>query len=309
MIDETLNLNSFSEKPATWWHDPFLWVFICLVGIGSVVSSIESAGWLSSLLFIPAIILAVIVVLYLSRKLTPLPIEIHRPALECWIVLGWYCIFMLLSTLAKGEGILADEFGKWLWFIIIPILLVFILRGRSSNFREVLQSIGFRSHGLGKALFLGFLAYVAMVPVIPFIIPESQLLELQELFQEPLELLTLLPLSFLLSLVTAGFTEEIFFRGIIQSRLAKLMGSEMHSCLITAFLFGIYHLPYAYFLTSWPTHGNMLWAVSSVLAEQMVAGLLLGVLWLRTHNIAAPILFHALVNTAAIMTSINIQFG
>ena len=112
-------------------------------------------------------------------------------------MLGWYCIFMLLSALTRGEGILANEFGKWLWFIIIPILSVFILRGRSSNFREVLQSVAIRRQDLGKALFLGFLAYVTMVPVIPFIIPESQLLKLQELFQEPLELLTLLPLSFL----------------------------------------------------------------------------------------------------------------
>ena len=75
--------------------------------------------------------------------------------------------------------------------------------------------------------------------------------------------------------------------------------------LITAFLFGIYHLPYAYFSADWPPHGDFVWGLSSVLAEQMVAGALLGILWWRTRNIAAPVLLHALVNTAAIMTSLN----
>ena len=299
--------NNYPKKLITWWLEPFLWGFIVLAVTGLIVSSIESAAWLPGLLLILAAITASILVLFFSRKLTPPPVEIPRPSLECWIMVGYYIVFMFLSTLTKGEGIFGNEFEKWLWFIILPILLVFILRGSSRNLKAVLQSVGLRRQGLSKAILIALLAYAVTVPVIPFIIPESQLQSLQELFQEPLKAMAFLPLCFLLSLVTAAGTEEIFFRGILQPCLTLVMRSELRGCLITAFLFGIYHLPYAYFSTSWPTHGNMLWAVSSVLAEQMVTGLLLGILWLRTHNIAAPVLFHALVNTIAFMTML--KFG
>jgi membrane protease YdiL (CAAX protease family) len=39
----------------------------------------------------------------------------------------------------------------------------------------------------------------------------------------------------------------------------------------------------------------------------MITGLVLGILWLRTHNIAAPVLFHTLINTVAIMSML--KFG
>lgn len=224
-------------------------------------------------------------------------------------MLAYYAAFMVLATLTKGEGILANEFAKWVWFVILPILVLFLLRGRLRGLAGLLRSIGLRRQGLGKALLLGLLGYAAFVPALPFLLPATQIDRLKEILEQPVQFALLLPASFLLSLVTAATTEETFFRGILQSRLSRLVGSELRSCLVTAFLFGVYHLPYAYFSSSWPTHGNLLWAVSSVLAEQMMMGLILGVLWLRTHNIAAPVLLHALVNTIAIMTMLKFGGG
>ena len=186
-------------------------------------------------------------------------------------------VFLVLSFVTRGGGIFGNEFGKWIWFAILPVLLVFVLRLPQKNIGVLFQSIGLRCQGLKKAAPLAFLAYAVFILVMPFILPESQWQTLQDLFHNPLKLLILIPLGFVFSLVTAAFTEEVFFRGILQTRLSIFLRSEIRSCLLEAFLFGIYHLPYAFYLTSWPTHGNLLWAVSGVLVEQMMAGLLLGV--------------------------------
>jgi membrane protease YdiL (CAAX protease family) len=295
------------SKVTHWRTDPFLLGFGLLYGTALITSFIVSKGWLSTLLLGLGIAVTILLVLFLARKYSLQPVDINRPYLECWIIMGWYIGFMFLSAIWKGEGLLANEFGKWLWFVIIPLVLLLVVRGRKTDMIAVLRSVGFHRHGMGKAALLGFLASAFMSPFVVLSLPASQLQKILEILQKPLNLLIVFPISFLLAFITAGFTEELFFRGIMQSRLAKVTGSEMRSCILVAFLFGIYHLPYAYFSPSWPTHGNIAWALSSVLTEQMITGLLLGVLWLRTHNIAAPILFHSMVNTLAVITML--KFG
>ena len=286
----------------TWWADPFLWIFTALIISACILSSIEAAEWLTCLLLVVVVSIACFLVSFATRKQPPVPVSINRPFLEGCILLGWYIIFMAISVVTEGEGIFASEFGKWLWFIALPFFLIYLLRGHSRNIKEVLKSVGLHRRGLGKALLLGLLAYAVVLIAIPFIMPEAQAQRLRELMQSPLNLLLILPLSFAFALVTAALTEEVFFRGFLQTRLAVMMRSEVRGCLAAAMLFGLYHLPYAYFSLSWPTHGNIIWAVSGVIAEQAVTGLILGILWYRTRNLAAPVLFHALVNTLPITT-------
>lgn len=298
-------LSGSLPKQASWWKDSFVVGFGILFGTALWVSCTISSEWLPNVFYTLGIAIAAAVVLFLSRGYQPPPVKIAHPFLECWVSIGWYGIFFLLSMLWKGEGILADEFGKWVWFIVIPITLLLIVRGRKIDLGATLQSIGLHRHGLGKAVLFAILAYALMVPAIAMFMPNPQLQKLQAILHAPLKALIILPLSIGLSFITAATTEEIFFRGIIQSRLAEVSGSEIRGCLLAAFLFGIYHLPYAYFLADWPTHGNMIWALSAVLTEQMAAGVLLGILWVRTHNLFAPIVFHTLVNTLAIMTMLK----
>lgn len=294
----------YPSKAARWWTDPFLVGFGLLYGIALITSSVISQEWS----IFGFVLLALIpFILLLTRRYSPQPVDIERPALECWIAISWYLIYMLLSTIWKGEGILAGEFGKWLWFVALPLGLLLIARGPKPDVIAVLRSVGFHRHGMGKAALVGLVVGVVINLIVIWFFPAAQLQKLMEIAQNPLNLLIRLPIAFALALITAGFTEEVLFRGILQSRLARVTGSEMRGCLLAAFLFGIYHLPYAYFSPSWPTHGNIALAVSAVLTEQMITGVVLGVLWLRTHNLAAPMIFHALVNTLAILTML--KFG
>lgn len=293
------------RKKTIWWKDPFVLGFGVLFGTALWVSCTISSEWLPNVLYALGIVIAAAVVWFLSRAHQPAPVKIAYPFLECWVSIGWYSVFFLLSMVSRGEGILAGEFSKWIWFIVIPIALLLIVHGRKIDLAATLQSIGLHRRGLGKAVLFAILAYAVMIPVIAMFLPDPQLQKLQTILHDPFKALIILPLSMGLSFITAATTEEIFFRGIIQSRLAEVSGSEIRGCLIAAFLFGIYHLPYAYFSASWPTHGSIVWALASVLTEQMAAGVLLGILWMRTHNLFAPIVFHALVNTLAIMTMLR----
>lgn len=299
--------NETRPKAGHWWTDPFLAGFGILYSIAIVISFIVSREWLPTLLFGLGSLVTLLLVLFLTRRSAPQFVDIKWPSVECWIIMGWYVGFMFLSTIWNGGGFLANEFGKWLWFVVMPFILLLVVRGRKPDVFAVLRSIGFQRSGIGRAVLLGFLAYICMLPFVIPALSDSQLQKILELLQNPLNLLIVFPISFLLALITAGFTEELFFRGMLQSRLAEVTGSEMRACILTAFLFGIYHLPYAYFLPSWPTHGNIAWAFSSVLTEQMITGLLLGVLWLRTRNMIAPILFHSLVNTLAMITMLKFE--
>jgi membrane protease YdiL (CAAX protease family) len=246
--------------------------------------------------------------LLLTRKQIPNTVDIRRPALECWVAVGWYVCYMGLSTITRGEGIIGNEVVKWLWFVILPLTLLWVVRRRSDNIATLFKSVGLQRQNIGRALLLGFLTFLILLPFIMLAMSSSQTDKLLAVFQQPFEAIILVPVCFILMVTTAGFTEEMLFRGIIQSRLTKVFGSEMRSCLLTAFLFGIYHLPFAYFSTSWPTHGNVIWAVASVLTEQMVAGIILGTIWARTHNLAASVLLHSLINLIPAMTMIHFNF-
>ena len=297
-----IKLNKKPQRLSAWLTDPFLCLFIILIAAGYIISSIQTGSWAANLIYIAAVTIDSLVVLFLVRTQAPASVAVPKPGLECAIMAGWYVAFMIGLTLTKAAGIFADEFSKWLWFIILPLVILFAIRGRSSDIKTLFRSVGFRRQGIGKAALIALIAYVVMIPAVLFTMPYSQLQKLGIIFRSPVKALVLLPVAFLFSLITAAGTEEIFFRGILQQRIARALRSELRACLIAAFLFGIYHLPYAYFLSDWPTHGNFTWAFSSVLVEQMMAGLILGILWLRTRNIAATILFHALVDTIAIMT-------
>lgn len=285
--------------------------FIVLYGLAQVIAcSAAPSDCLSTLLFGLGVGVAIPLVLLLSRKhLSPLPALViaGHPSAELRVALAWYAVYMALSVAAKGGGILASEVSKWLWFVAIPMGLLFVVACPKTSLVSVLRSTGFRRRGSGKAALLGLSAFLALAPLIALSLPASRTQELIALLQNPGRFLVVALISLVLSFFTAAFTEEVFFRGVIQSRIQSVFGSETQACVMTAVLFGIYHLPYAYFSPSWPTHGNMALAFSSVVTEQMVIGLLLGVLWARTRHIAASMVFHALINLPMFMTVL--KFG
>lgn len=237
------------------------------------------------------------VLVFVRRKPAPDPAPIPRPHVQAGVVGGWLTVCVVLTALAGGAGVLADEFAKWLWFVVGPLVAVAAI-GRS-RVREMLRSLGVRRSGLARAAALGAAAGLTLVPVAVSSMDAAQQAAWAGLVPRPAQAVVVVALAFVAMLATAA-TEEVFFRGLLQTRLAAALRSDLGALLIAAVVFGLYHLPYAYFSPQWPTHGNLAWALGSVLTEQAPMGLLFGALWLRHRNLAAPVVAHALLNTLAL---------
>lgn len=56
------------------------------------------------------------------------------------------------------------------------------------------------------------------------------------------------PVYFCLMILTAGFTEEVFFRGIVQRCMLNTWKRPYMAILSASVLFGLYHFPFAFYL-------------------------------------------------------------
>jgi membrane protease YdiL (CAAX protease family) len=122
--------------------------------------------------------------------------------------------------------------------------------------------------------------------------------------------LYLFPLAFTFMLLGPGFTEEFFFRGVVQTRLTRWFGAHWPAILITSVLFGLYHVPYAYLNPHWPSHGDLARASTAALAQGGIGGLIMGTIYaVSRQNLLAPILTHALLNSLPCMTAIKFGSG
>lgn len=224
-----------------------------------------------------------------------------------WLAaVSWLVVLLAISWFQKGSGIFDGEPAKWLSFVIVPTILLFIVwRGHPGE--KWTRTFGIVKHGSLRAILIGVMSIIPGLAAASVYMPTDQRDRLIHLASNPLNLLVAIPMAFLFAFLTAAFTEEYFFRGILQTRLASVLQNQVRAWLIISLLFGLYHLPYAYFSPDWPTHGNIIWALTSVITEQGMTGLLLGALLLRTGNLWAPIFAHATINALALMTMI--KFG
>ena len=106
------------------------------------------------------------------------------------------------------------------------------------------------------------------------------------------------PLSLAWLVIEVGIVEEFFFRVLLQERLAALLRSSWGGLVLAALLFGLVHAPGFYLRTaatqeSLGSHPALLMAVGYSIVMTSLAGLFVGVLWMRTRNFAVVIIVHA----------------
>lgn len=174
------------------------------------------------------------------------------------------------------------------------------------SLRATLSTVGLRQGQLGRAL----------VWAVPLGLGVSLFMQLfmsrnAEAFRELVtsgRALYLAPLAFLLLLLTTGVTEEFFFRGVLQTRLAGAFRSNLLGVIVTSILFGLYHVPYAYLNPNWPSYGDLAAALQAGLANGILGGVVLGVVYVMARgNLIAAIIVHALIDVFPAMT--QIRFG
>lgn len=101
----------------------------------------------------------------------------------------------------------------------------------------------------------------------------------------------LAPQMMLRNLVMNGFTEEFLFRGALQSRLTALVG-EGWGLVLSALVFGVSHLGPMTAMVG----GDWLAGLAVCIAGQAPAGLLFGLLAIRTRSLIAPTVAHVVLN-------------
>lgn len=185
----------------------------------------------------------------------------------------------------------------WVSLVIIPLALITFLEPGPDGKRSLtaaLASVGLRrgnlTTGLRWAVPLGLLISILAA------LASSRRAEVWDVLTS-LRALYMLPAAFLLLLLTAAFTEEVFFRGVLQTRLTDWTRSKLAGVLITALLFGIYHIPYALLEPSWPSYGDFGAAIRVALFEGGLGGLILGTVFVfAKRNLVATIFVHASIN-------------
>jgi membrane protease YdiL (CAAX protease family) len=197
---------------------------------------------------------------------------------------------------------LEGEILHWFSLVVLPLALIGLMRQQAS-LRELLASVGlaraYWKTGLLWAVLLGLLLSALQLVI------SRQGREIAGMLLTP-RVLYLFPLSFGVMLLTAGFTEEFFFRGVLQTRLAALLHSTWIAVVVTSILFGFYHLPYAYLNPRWPSHGNWPAAFGAAFGQAVPLGLILGTLFVRSRsNLLACAILHALINSLPAMAALK----
>jgi len=184
------------------------------------------------------------------------------------------------------------EFLHWLTLVLLPLWGLRLLSGLS--FRALPRSLGLR-----RDTTLGDLRGAAVLGLgFQFLqlLNARQRVEFLGALVQPLGPLLLI-LAFVLVLGTAATTEECFFRGLVQSRLADFCHSEAAGLFLGMLAFVLYHVPYAYLNPAWPSAGNFPQAVQQAISNGGMSGLALGfVYWRSDRNLLASICLHALIN-------------
>ena len=234
--------------------------------------------------------------------------EISRPSEQLsprdgWIALAWFGLY--LGYLFWNPE---SELAHWITMVLIPftIALVALPAGRRS-IRRALGSVGLRrgnlAAGMGWALLVGALITVFQV------FWGGRAEAIQEIIRTG-RAIWLFPLTFVLMMGMAGFTEDFLFRGFLQTRLERLMRSPWAAVIATSLLFGVYHLPYAYLNPNWPSYGDWGAAWGAAMGNGVPGGLVIGALYVGSRgNLLACAVLHSLINAAPAMTLLKFGGG
>lgn len=179
-----------------------------------------------------------------------------------------------------------DEFVAKPLIYLTPTFLLLL------NERKTFSSIGFSKKNFKRNICIGLLAGV-------FIAGEALLTKQFKYgsmrFNPDNLSIYLLIGSYVLSLAT-GFTEEVVFRGYIQTRLNTTLKSSIFSVIISSVLFVIIHLPLIIFVLGYSLTDTLIYCFLL-----LILGALNGILFNYTKSLVAPTITHSIWNFSSVI--------
>ncbi|XMB87134.1 CPBP family intramembrane glutamic endopeptidase [Mycoplasmatota bacterium WC44] len=168
---------------------------------------------------------------------------------------------------------------------VIPIGIILYIRKQS------LTSIGFNKTNLSKSLVLG-LVIGGVILTLTFVIGFLQ----GKTFNTSQNLLRGIPHY----LIEIGLTEEILFRGFIQTRLFTLSNKKLVSILFVALLFMLMHIPFQMLIRGMGFFEFISYRWITLLF-QFTWHFIFTFLYTKYNNIAAPAVIHFATNYSGII--------
>lgn len=224
-----------------------------------------------------------------SWRVSPNEIRVKSPQKEALLVIGYF-VFWLVLNLALWPRLFsrslwfANGISFWMLLVIVPALILLGLGYRLSDMgltREHLRS------NVRVTLLAGGVTGLVML----LLTSGGRFLRSGEVPPTTLALGLLASLG--IAILTAGFHEEFFFRAVLQTRLSEALNSRLSGLFLATLIFSLYHLPFRLF--EGPSAGRFGYALAITFTEPVLGGLIFGVLWLRTRNLVAPVIIHALM--------------
>jgi uncharacterized protein len=232
-----------------------------------------------------------------TRAVSPLAQSVRRPGVETTILLGYLVgiAVVLVHGFPVGDRIVAEPLHsavllveKLVTFVALPatILMAF---GRYRPRELMPASLSWKA--LRPALWMS-IAVLLMQSIL------GRGLQDVRNAQVPAGVLALAtPLCFAWLVVEVGVVEEFFFRVLLQERLAAYLRSSWGGLVVAAILFGLVHAPGLYLRPGATqeaigAHPPLFLAVGYSIVLTSLAGLFLGVLWMRTRNFAVVAVVH-----------------
>ncbi len=227
------------------------------------------------------------------------PRRLRTARRDALLVLAYYGLFMVYNSAVRESELL-----HWATLVLLPLACGYVVarRRQRGGLREVLGSVGLRRGNLMRGVPLAVLLGVALS--LLQLLVSNRSAAIWEMVVSG-QIILYLPLTLGLLFLTAGFTEEFFFRGVLQTRLAVWWRREVPALLVAASLFGLYHFPYAYLLPSSPSHGEIGGALGEC-AYGALAGVIFGIVyWRSRRNLLAAVTVHVLINALPAMTMLR----
>ncbi|MCR4674413.1 MAG: CPBP family intramembrane metalloprotease [Lachnospiraceae bacterium] len=193
----------------------------------------------------------------------------------------YYVIYDLANVIFRG--FFAEKFGNLFCLLLaacitIPFLLQVYLR-----LPIVRMDFSFKKETMKRDIFLVLLVVVVGI-LLNMIASHLPLQEISEGYQRANETLWdgNLIVKILCNAIAVPILEELLFRGIVCNQLSFWFKPWV-GILISSILFGIMHFNVIQFLYAF------------------IVGLILGVSYIKTHNLVIPILGHGLTNLIVIL--------
>jgi uncharacterized protein len=269
-----------------------LWVAVFM--LLRIFEGFEASEALAALVILGVIFPAL--AMLATRRVSALPHVVRQPGIETAVLLMYLVVIAWVLVSGFGRGIKTEPLHsvvllgvKLVVFVAIPAAITLAL----GHYRIAeLMPILLRWRELRPALWMSLAALLMQCLL------GRGLHDIREAHLPVWALAVATPLSFAWLMIEVGVVEEFFFRVLLQERLAAVLRSPWGGLVVAAVLFGLLHAP-GFYLRPAATqealgsHPSLFMALGYSIVLTSLAGLFLGVLWMRTKNFAVLVIVHA----------------